>query len=80
VSTRASIVICLEATVPGGAASTSGDISQGTMSMCPAPECACGLVYVDGFVINDETAAICGTRTGDEDGGTRRPATDQAKR
>jgi hypothetical protein len=34
------------------------------LSMCPTPECACGLVYVDGFVINDEVTAI----SWDEDG------------
>jgi hypothetical protein len=35
-----------------------------TLSMCPHPECACGLVYVDGFVIDEQATAI----SWDEDG------------
>ncbi len=34
------------------------------LSMCPNPGCACRLVYVDGFVIDDEVTAVCS----DEDG------------
>lgn len=35
-----------------------------TLSMCPHPECACGLVYVDGFVIDERATAV----SWDEDG------------
>lgn len=34
------------------------------LSMCPHPECACHLVYVDGFVIDEQSTAI----SWDEDG------------
>ena len=35
-----------------------------TLSMCPHPECACQLVYVDGFVIDDQATAVSWERTG----------------
>jgi len=34
------------------------------LSMCPHPGCACGLVYVDGFVIDEQATAV----SWDEDG------------
>lgn len=34
------------------------------LSMCPHPECACQLVYVDGFVIDEQASAV----SWDEDG------------
>jgi hypothetical protein len=35
-----------------------------TLSMCPHPECACQLVYIDGFVIDEQATAV----SWDEDG------------
>lgn len=29
------------------------------LSMCPNPECACGLVYISGFIIDERAGEIC---------------------
>lgn len=29
------------------------------LSMCPNPECSCGLVYIDGFIIDESAGEIC---------------------
>jgi len=35
-----------------------------TLSICPHPECACQLVYVDGFVIDDQATAVSWDKDG----------------